>query len=151
MTFNCLRFRDSRNWRARFPYVYPPGTVSRLYPRARGSLFVASYDSQGYGGSIRPRLHTNFSWFSLCSLGTDCMENATSSISSCVVIRYCGNVFPVPLPNNRCLFWVCYSAFHPSCHTILPHVVLTLLVEKLLLMKYKQTCSREEDLLPWAA
>jgi hypothetical protein len=23
-----------------------------------GSLFVASYDSQGYGGVIRPRLHT---------------------------------------------------------------------------------------------
>jgi hypothetical protein len=27
----------------------PPGT---------GFLFVASYDSQGYGGGIRPRLHT---------------------------------------------------------------------------------------------
>jgi hypothetical protein len=24
------------------------------------SLFVASYDSQGYGGRIRPRLHTGF-------------------------------------------------------------------------------------------
>jgi hypothetical protein len=26
--------------------------------RFETSLFVASYDSQGYGGSIRPRLHT---------------------------------------------------------------------------------------------
>jgi hypothetical protein len=26
--------------------------------QALGSLFVASYDSQGYGGGIRPRLHT---------------------------------------------------------------------------------------------
>jgi hypothetical protein len=32
--------------------------VARLYPRALGSLFVASYDSQDYGGGIRTRLHT---------------------------------------------------------------------------------------------
>jgi hypothetical protein len=31
--------------------------VAQLYPRALGSLFVASYDSQGYGGSIITRLH----------------------------------------------------------------------------------------------
>jgi hypothetical protein len=35
--------------------------VARLYPRALGSIFVASYDSQGYGGGIRPRLHTGYS------------------------------------------------------------------------------------------
>jgi hypothetical protein len=32
--------------------------VAQLYPRALGSLFVASYDSQGYGGGILIRLHT---------------------------------------------------------------------------------------------
>jgi hypothetical protein len=32
--------------------------VALLYPQALGSLFVASYDSQGYGGGIRLRLHT---------------------------------------------------------------------------------------------
>jgi hypothetical protein len=31
--------------------------VARLYLQALGSLFVASYDSQGYGGGIRPRLY----------------------------------------------------------------------------------------------
>jgi hypothetical protein len=31
--------------------------VAQLYPQALGYLFVASYDSQGYGGGIRPRLH----------------------------------------------------------------------------------------------
>jgi hypothetical protein len=31
--------------------------VAHLYPRALGSLFVASYDSQGYGGGILTRLH----------------------------------------------------------------------------------------------
>jgi hypothetical protein len=32
--------------------------VAQLYPQTLGSLFVASYDSQGYGGDIRTRLHT---------------------------------------------------------------------------------------------
>jgi hypothetical protein len=31
--------------------------VAELYPQAAGSLFVAFYDSQGYGGGIRTRLH----------------------------------------------------------------------------------------------
>jgi hypothetical protein len=32
--------------------------VSQLYPRALGSLSFAFYDSQGYDGGIRSRLHT---------------------------------------------------------------------------------------------
>jgi hypothetical protein len=32
--------------------------VAQLFPWALGSLFVASYDSQGYGGGILSRLHT---------------------------------------------------------------------------------------------
>jgi hypothetical protein len=32
--------------------------VAQLYPRALDSFFVASYDSQGYGGGILTRLHT---------------------------------------------------------------------------------------------
>jgi hypothetical protein len=35
--------------------------MAQLYPPSLHSLFVASYDSQGYGGGIRPRLHTSFS------------------------------------------------------------------------------------------
>jgi hypothetical protein len=40
------------------------------------SLFVASYDSQGYGGGIRPCLHTGriSNWSTLCNLGADCGE-----------------------------------------------------------------------------
>jgi hypothetical protein len=34
--------------------------VTQLYPKALGSIFVASYDSQGYAGGIRPRLHTGY-------------------------------------------------------------------------------------------
>jgi hypothetical protein len=39
-------------------FISPRNRVARLYHQALGSLFVASYDSQGYGGGIRPRLHT---------------------------------------------------------------------------------------------
>jgi hypothetical protein len=42
----------------RVPVFTPPGDrVAQLYHKAPGSLFVASYDSQGYGGGIRTRLH----------------------------------------------------------------------------------------------
>jgi hypothetical protein len=34
--------------------------VAQLYPQALGSLFVASYDSHGYGEGIRIALHTGF-------------------------------------------------------------------------------------------
>jgi hypothetical protein len=47
--FYCLRFETPPTWRIRSPYLYPQGT---------GFLFVASYDSQGYGGGIRHRLLT---------------------------------------------------------------------------------------------
>jgi hypothetical protein len=39
----------------------PRNRVAQLYPQALGSLFVASYDSQGYGGGIRTRLHAGMS------------------------------------------------------------------------------------------
>jgi hypothetical protein len=34
------------------------GRVAQLYSPAPGSLFVAFYNSQGYGGGIETRLHT---------------------------------------------------------------------------------------------
>jgi hypothetical protein len=53
--FYCLRFETPPTWRARSPYLFPSGTG---WPKALGSLFVASKDSQGYGGGILNRLHT---------------------------------------------------------------------------------------------
>jgi hypothetical protein len=38
-------------------FISPRNSVTQLYPEAPGSLFVASYDSQGYGGVIRSHLH----------------------------------------------------------------------------------------------
>jgi hypothetical protein len=53
------QIRDFRNLEGQVPlFISPITTVAQLYPQALGFLFVASYDSQGYGGGIRPRLHT---------------------------------------------------------------------------------------------
>jgi hypothetical protein len=37
--------------------ISPSNREALLYPRLLGFLFVASYNSQGYGGGIRTRLH----------------------------------------------------------------------------------------------
>jgi hypothetical protein len=38
-------------------FISPRNRVAQLYPWALGSLFVASYDLQGYGGVILTCLH----------------------------------------------------------------------------------------------
>jgi hypothetical protein len=53
------QIRDSPNLEGQVPlFISPRNSVDRLYPQALGSLFIVSYDSQGYGGDIRTRLHT---------------------------------------------------------------------------------------------
>jgi hypothetical protein len=39
-------------------FISPSDRMAQLHPQALGSLFVASYLTQGYGGGIRTRLHT---------------------------------------------------------------------------------------------
>jgi hypothetical protein len=51
---------------SRLPQAAEPGPcifIPRLYPQALGSIFVVSYNSQGYGGGIRPRYHTGWRSF----------------------------------------------------------------------------------------
>jgi hypothetical protein len=56
------QIRDSPNLEGQVTvFISPRNSVARLYSQALSSLFVASYDSQGYGGGIRPRLHMGFS------------------------------------------------------------------------------------------
>jgi hypothetical protein len=51
------QIRDSPNLEGHVPvFISPRNRVARLHPRALCSLFVASYDSQGYCGDVRPRL-----------------------------------------------------------------------------------------------
>jgi hypothetical protein len=50
---------DHTNLECQVPiFISSRNRVTRLCPQALGSLFVASYDSQGYGGNIWTRLHT---------------------------------------------------------------------------------------------
>jgi hypothetical protein len=58
--FYCLIW-DSPNLAGQVPvFISPRNRVAQLYHRALGSLFVASYDSQGYGGDVLTRLHTGY-------------------------------------------------------------------------------------------
>jgi hypothetical protein len=51
--------RDFFNLEGQVPvFISPRNRVAQLYPQAVGSLFVASYDSQGLNGGTRPLLHT---------------------------------------------------------------------------------------------
>jgi hypothetical protein len=48
-------------------FISPRNRVAQLYPQALGSLFVASYDSQGYSGGFDPASTRGLSmWPSLC-------------------------------------------------------------------------------------
>jgi hypothetical protein len=52
------QIRDSSNLEDQVPvFIFPRNRAAQLYPQALGSLFLASYDSQGYGECIRFRLH----------------------------------------------------------------------------------------------
>jgi hypothetical protein len=53
------QIRDSPNLEGRvLVFIFSRNRVAQLYPQAPGSHSVASYDSQGYGGDIRTRVHT---------------------------------------------------------------------------------------------
>jgi hypothetical protein len=95
------QIRDSPNLEDQVPvFIYPRNRVARLYPQSLGSLFVASYDSQGYSGIIRTRLielmrsfqgslyrpahiHGNFFVTNMCLLKHSLLSNR-SSIVDCV-------------------------------------------------------------------
>jgi hypothetical protein len=57
------QIRDSHNLEGQVPvFISHRNRVPQLYSQALGSLIVASYDSQGYGGVIRTHFHAGFSW-----------------------------------------------------------------------------------------
>jgi hypothetical protein len=58
-----FQIRDSSTPEGQVPvFISPIKGVARLYPHALASIFVAFYDSQGFGGGIRARLHTVYSF-----------------------------------------------------------------------------------------
>jgi hypothetical protein len=53
------QIRDSPNLEGQVPIFISLGNrVTQIYPQVLRSFFVASYDSQGYGGGIGTYLHT---------------------------------------------------------------------------------------------
>jgi hypothetical protein len=61
------QIRDSPNLEGQVPiFISPRNRVAQLYPQVLGTLYVASYYSQGCGGGIRTRLHRGKHY-----LGTD--------------------------------------------------------------------------------
>jgi hypothetical protein len=53
------QIRDSPNLEGQvLVFVSPRNRMAQLYSQAPGSFSFTSYDSQGYGGGIRPRLNT---------------------------------------------------------------------------------------------
>jgi hypothetical protein len=52
------RIWDSPNMEGQVPVIISPkNREAQFYPQELGSHFVTAYDSQGYGGGIRTRLH----------------------------------------------------------------------------------------------
>jgi hypothetical protein len=65
--------------------------MAQLYPQALGSLFIASYDSQRYGGGILSRLHTALTDYSTVTLkyfGTDSPGNSSLAGVLCIALHY---------------------------------------------------------------
>jgi hypothetical protein len=134
-TFYCLRFEIPPTRKTRFPYLYLPGTEWPSYtPRHWVPFsFVASYDSQDYGGGIRPRLHTGFLTHSkpqLALLIRITLERTayqtllpTFLLLLHVHIHCQGDVFTETLPSNVRLFWFCYPGFQQICHSTIAESV----------------------------
>jgi hypothetical protein len=69
------QIQDSPNLEGQAPvFLSPRNWIAQLYLQALGSIFVASYDSQGYGGGIRTRLHTGVDPYT-CMIIVQCNVN----------------------------------------------------------------------------
>jgi hypothetical protein len=59
--FYHLRFETRPTWKSQVPvFISHRNRLAQLYPQALGSLFVASYNAQGYSGGVRPHIHTGW-------------------------------------------------------------------------------------------
>jgi hypothetical protein len=84
--------RDTSNLHQVPVFITPGDGVAQLYPQALGSLFVASYDSQSYGGGILPRLHRIKSTVSnnivvVVCLPIRCLETGSSTVARMFISR----------------------------------------------------------------
>jgi hypothetical protein len=105
------QIRDSPNLEGQVPvFIFPRNSVAQLYSQALGSLFIASYDSQGYGGGIRTR-HTGPDGPRYIASARAAQKTSSSTISSIVA---CVSVAADACSSNSYLaeddvFWLYYS------------------------------------------
>jgi hypothetical protein len=105
---------DSPNLEGQVPvFISLRKSVARLYPQALSSLFVVSYDSQGYGGGIRSRLHTGLEYGVLSAVVmksslfwdiTQCNSiqlSSSSEAASCAAAQEFSNLLWNPKVYNR--------------------------------------------------
>jgi hypothetical protein len=110
------QIRDFPNLEGQVPvFISPRNRVGRLYPPAQGSLFITSYDSQGYSGGIRFRLHARVRPLGWCPRyitpwhGQRRKHRFQLFFYCCMRIRCRGNGFP-----SRCLVMAVYSCLLKS-------------------------------------
>jgi hypothetical protein len=142
------QIRDSPNLEGQVPvFISPSHRVARLYPPALGSLFIASYDSQSYGGGIRPRFHTGDSLNSnslasfFCTNRTGNIVPNNSSIVACVCSR--GNLFAEPRSSKGRLLSLPYFGLQQSCHNMLKLVHISAYIAVTALMM--ATCHKDDN------
>jgi hypothetical protein len=108
--------RDSPNLEGHVPvFISPRNRAAQLYPQAVGSRFFASYDSQGYVGGIRTRLHTGSLFTtrlvsSLYKLGADNTSIVVGVFTDPLLrngLRAC--MLPALPSNDRCLHSHCLA------------------------------------------
>jgi hypothetical protein len=97
--------RHSPNLEGQVPvFIYPRDRLARLYPQSLGSLIVASYDSQGYSGGIRTRLHEG--WIGQLN----CLQhNSSARTPSKTQFFYC---WARSFPRVSCLKIYCITPFY---------------------------------------
>jgi hypothetical protein len=90
------QIRDSSNLEGQVPlFISSMNRVARFYPKALNFLFVASYDSQGYGGDTPPGLvrlsfitsreldrNQILQGFQYCFSGLSCIGNVCNSVAT---------------------------------------------------------------------
>jgi hypothetical protein len=108
-TYYCLIW-DSPNLEDQVPvFISPRNKVTQLYPRALGSLFAASYSSQGYGGLILTRLHIGRSIYHVQVQVQVILQPTVSWPGHLDVVP------PLEQMTGFYIFWVTVTFFLSSC------------------------------------
>jgi hypothetical protein len=122
------QIRDSPNLDGQVSvFISPRNKVAQLYPQALSSLFVASYDSQGYGGGIRSLLHTGYLQMSMLQLLYDWQFTVNQLVLASSPLRltirdsfffFRLSPYVTSSLTRFFFFWFSYPEFHTNTHQL---------------------------------